>query len=200
MDIFLSYSSIDKKVAAKLRAELEKRGLSVWHGLGGAPGSDWQHQIQEGIRSADNIVILVGPRREPDEAQQATWPMAVEAAWQDPRKRLIPVLLGNAQPPSFVRNGRRVDFQAVRITDSRDLPRVVDGIVKAAKTAPESLPAARSSSLRDFAVGQVSESDPPSSSVPTKTGSFTTVSDEDRAQRRARLAEIKQFAERLKSH
>lgn len=228
MDIFLSYSAADRKMAARLRKEFEKRGLSVWHEQGHSESPpEWRRKIEEGIRCADNILVLIGARREPDEAQQATWMRAVEAVWEDSRKRLIPILLRDAEPPAFVRSGSRSSLQAVRIAEPGDLSKVVDRIVGVVQSAPEDLSPARplrsggsagrelpeatspdaplpkekspgSFKMKAAPAGAGSSSSP--DSPPVKTGGFTSVSAEDRAQRRARLAEIEQFAERLKSH
>ncbi len=150
MDVFLSHSAADMKLAERLTRSLKGQGLSVWfdgHEL--APGSDWQHEIEEAIRSAKNVVLLIDRQREPDEVQDFTWRAALEAAWQDARKRLIPVLRRGAELPKFVLSSRPSDeIRVVRLEDARALRGVVETIVelangntkRAAGPPPDELP------------------------------------------------------------
>jgi hypothetical protein len=127
MSVFLSYSSADRKLAEQIREELNRQGLSVWVDTELTPGTKWHDSIDKAIRSADQIVVLVGPKSGADEAQQFTWRTALEAAWQDSGKRLIPVLLRGADLPPFLSTR-----SYVRLDDSRgvnDLARAVVELV-----------------------------------------------------------------------
>ncbi len=134
MDVFLSHSTADKKLAERLTKGLEGQGLSVWfdgHEL--SPGSDWRHEIEEAIHSAKNVVLLIDRHREPDDVQDFTWRAALEAAWQDARKRLIPVLRRGAELPKFVLSGSSGKaVPIVRLEDARALRGVVESIVQLA--------------------------------------------------------------------
>src|SRR5436853_5160453 len=115
MALFLSYSAANKKVAERLRRELEREGLSVWSAQNATSDSDLRRQLEDAIRSAEAILVLVGPR-DPDKVQQFTWQEALEAVWKDPGKRIIPLLIGDAKIPTFVfSNG--VPSNAIRISD-----------------------------------------------------------------------------------
>ncbi len=103
MDVFLSHSAADMKLAERLTKGLEGRGLSVWFdGRELSSGDDWRHEIEEAIRSARNVVLLIDRQRKPDDVQEFTWRAALEATWQDERKRMIPVLRRGAELPGFV--------------------------------------------------------------------------------------------------
>lgn len=137
VDVFLSYSAADQKLADRLRRGLDAHGLSVWFDSQLNPGSAWRHEIEEAIRKADHIVLLIG-HREPDEGQQLTWRVALEAVWQDPEKRFIPVLHHGADLPAFVVSGSSRDsaIPVVRIEDGRNLRDVVETIVDIVKGEP----------------------------------------------------------------
>lgn len=111
LDVFLSYSDQDHRFAEKLGEELRAHGISTSsmlesHGV----GEDWQQQVKRAVTSADAVVVLVDSKHTPDPHQQFEWSAALEATWADPSKRLIPLLLRNAEPPSFL-----ADKQACRV-------------------------------------------------------------------------------------
>jgi hypothetical protein len=80
-----------------------------------APGTEWQREVENTVKSADAVIIIVDAKGEPERNQQFEWRTALEAEWENPGKRLVPVLLQNAELPSFlskkqglrVRNPRR---------------------------------------------------------------------------------------------
>ena len=179
MHVFLSYPAADRKLAERLRDELNRDGLSVsafdarkWAGV------EWRKQVEPMIRAADDILILVGPRRSPDEAQQLEWQMALQAVWLDPRKRLIPVLVRDAAPPPFVFGDYAGDeTKVIRLLDPKD----VHGAAEAIRTA-----------LRR---GESDEPRPPDS-VEMGTKADYSIGIEEARQERIR--ELKEFAERLR--
>jgi hypothetical protein len=130
MDAFLSYSSADKKLAKRLREELTKDGLSVWWDDDSIKsGEAWRRQIREAIRSSDYILVLAGPRDRVDEAQDFTWRVAIETVWQDPSKRLVPILLRDAELPAFIRSGTSGKIRAIQVEDPRDVESVAQAVL-----------------------------------------------------------------------
>lgn len=130
MDVFVSHSRAESKLAKRLSDELKDRGLSVWFDCEIEPGGNWRNRIEEAIRDADHVLLLIS-RREPDEIQQLTWRTALEAVWEDPEKRLIPVLHRGADLPAFVLSGSPgSEIQALRLGDPQNLHPVIDAIVK----------------------------------------------------------------------
>jgi hypothetical protein len=181
MDIFLSYSSADRKVAEGLREELGRQGVTVWSDPGNS-SLDWRGRMEDGIRSADAILVLVGPRDGTDEAQQLTWRAALEAVWQDPSKRLVPVLLKGAELPTFVHSASSGEIQAVQVENSRDLR-------SAAQAISEVVSGSRGVD-RSFGV---------SYGEPRSRSAFSfSVPQNGREERLARLSEMKQAVESLK--
>ncbi len=184
MHVFLSYSAADHKFAERLREELRRHGLSVWIDKEDLkPGSEWQQQIQDAIRSADDILVLVGSQSTDDPTQQLTWQAALEAVWQDPHKRLIPVLLRDAPLPAFVyADSSGVETRVVLFVNPRDLSSTVSAILLALQ--------------RNGVDNGASNSVPIPDSVEIE--SKGTQAYELEEARSDRLLEIKQHAERLK--
>jgi len=59
-------------------------------------------ELERAIDAAPAIVIMIDAGHRPDVHQQMAWSAALEADWQDPGKKLIPLLLGEAEVPSFL--------------------------------------------------------------------------------------------------
>ncbi|MBQ0961729.1 TIR domain-containing protein [Ideonella sp. 4Y11] len=58
--VFLSYSSIDARAAARLRDGLTQAGVQVLDQTGVTPGEPWQEALANMIARADAVVTLVG--------------------------------------------------------------------------------------------------------------------------------------------
>ncbi|MES1243829.1 MAG: toll/interleukin-1 receptor domain-containing protein [Acidobacteriota bacterium] len=132
MHVFLSYSAEDRGFAKRLGDELARQGVSIWLDQDQlVPGRPWREEMEKAIRSCDDILILVGPH-DTDTWQQHTWREALEAAWQDPRKRLIPILLeGAAVPPFVYGDAAGKDAPLVQILNPQDPRGAADAIVHA---------------------------------------------------------------------
>jgi hypothetical protein len=105
MNVFVSYSHQDQRQARTLIEGLEASGISTVSAAGDfMQGQEWERGIGQAIRSADAVVLLVDSKHEPDPLQQSEWRAAVEAGWEEPNKRLIPLLLGDTEVPSFLSN------------------------------------------------------------------------------------------------
>jgi hypothetical protein len=186
MTVFLSYSSTDKKLADRLRRELMRQGVAVWSDTSLAAGSEWRGRIAEAIRSAEAILVLVGPKGEADEAQRSTWQEALEAVWQDPGKRIVPILVQDAKVPTFVYSAD-VPFQAVRV----DHPQHLEGAARAVARilAPTAKVRGVDADEIDLGIDIVS----------VKTGyGIESNPAEIEAERAERLSEIRRYAEHLK--
>ena len=149
MHVFLSYPAANQKLADRLRAELSREGLSISaFDARERAGVEWRKQVEPMIRAADDILILVGLRKNPDEAQQLEWRVALQAAWQDPRKRLIPVLVRNATPPPFVFGDYAGDdTKVIRLLDPRDVRGAAEAIRKALQRGSSDVPGLGSEEL-----------------------------------------------------
>lgn len=112
--VFLSYALQDRELVQKLIDALEAGGIEAFSSARTLDtGTEWQH-IEQAIKAADAVVVVVGSKGEPDRTQQFEWRVALEEKWEKPGKRLIPLLLRNAPLPSFL-SGR----QGLRVRDPK---------------------------------------------------------------------------------
>jgi len=206
MHVFLSYSHADRSLAARLRRGLEAQGL-VFNEPSESPGAgtSWRQQVEQAIRSADAILLLLSPSQKVDAPQQLTWRLALQAVWDNPSKRWLPILLKNAKLPPFVRSGAAgKDVRAIRIRDPKDLGPAVQAILQtlglraAARWAP-----CGPLEKEPFVVFR---GDDFSSRIPLDERAiqrdlieiYPSVTDEDRAQWQERLSEMRKYVEQLK--
>lgn len=135
-DAFLM-ASTQEELEEKLDRALRDHGLSIWSRAGKPElGFPVRSQLEKAIHEARNVVALIGPESRMTERQSLERAIVLEAIWRDPGKRLIPLLLGNPELPSFVRAAsnwtRRV--VAIRIEDARrDWGRAISDLVQILK-------------------------------------------------------------------
>lgn len=100
-DVFISYAWNDRAVASSLAAALQDAGLRVWwdaHQL--QSGGRWAEQIEEGIRSADILLVLVS-----QQMLQSEWALrelrlpSFTSALEDRAITVIPILLEDCNLP-----------------------------------------------------------------------------------------------------
>src|SRR5262249_29470188 len=105
LNVFVSCSQRDRRQARTLIKGLEASGISIISAAEDLSAGDTRDsEIGKAIRDADAVVILVDSGHEPDAFQRAEWQAAVDAGWEEPNKRLVPLLLGDAEAPSFLSN------------------------------------------------------------------------------------------------
>ena len=91
--------------AEKLSESLENKGISTWTDFKSIrPGQRWLEEIQRALDDAKYFLIVVGPKNRVGEWQDREWQGALQRTWTDPDKRIIPVLVDDATPPSFLKN------------------------------------------------------------------------------------------------
>jgi len=111
-DVFLSYSSKYRQHAEALAKELQALGASAWlDSKDLVPGRPWEEEIRKAINDARLIAFLVEPSS-PAEKVQQEYMAALEHSWSDNDKVLLPILIGDAEPPSFLRH-----VQALRVRE-----------------------------------------------------------------------------------
>lgn len=105
MNVFVSYGAASRYWAKRLMADLAQHGIQVWaDAINLTPGLSFVEQIEQAVRRVDAIILLITTPTPPDEKQNLTWQAALEAVWSDETKRMIPFLLGDAEPPAFTRS------------------------------------------------------------------------------------------------
>ena len=135
-DVFVSYSSSDQKWADRLYQALSEQGFATWFDRSRLePERQWGSEIKDAARGAHDIIVLVPRSGEPDEDQSREARAVLEAVWSDPDKRVIPVLMGKADPPGFLRSAVGGEVNAIRIEDpKRDWGRAMNDLFKVLKS------------------------------------------------------------------
>jgi len=83
------------------------------------------------LDEATYFLIVVGPKNSIGEWQDREWQGALQQTWNDPKKRIIPVLVEDASPPVFLKN-----WGSVRVRPGR--PEWIDRIYDAVNgTTPQ---------------------------------------------------------------
>ena len=125
MDVFISHSRRDKGIAERLAVDLQNRGLSVWLDLWSMrPGESFQAAIDNAVRDARSIVLLIDSPVRSSESQRFEWRKALESAWSDPDKQLLGLLIGTSDSPPFLAGWRVLKIEP----EGRDWDRVVDQV------------------------------------------------------------------------
>ncbi|MEM9927210.1 MAG: toll/interleukin-1 receptor domain-containing protein, partial [Cyanobacteria bacterium P01_D01_bin.50] len=63
LDVFISYSRADSDFARKLNDKLQEQGKTTWFDQESiASGSDFQQEINRGIKACDNFLFILSPR------------------------------------------------------------------------------------------------------------------------------------------
>lgn len=111
--VFVSYSRDDQAAARSLASELDAQGNEVWlSGDALVAGKRWADQTSEAMRSANVVVLLIGS--EPSDWVRNEWSQALGESWRkDSPVTVVPVVLGDAEPPAFLR-----DRQMIRVDDT----------------------------------------------------------------------------------
>jgi hypothetical protein len=105
VEVVLSYSAASEDIAKELSRALPKRGVTTWSDVEHvAAGQNFREEIERALRRARGVVFLIdsGWKRQP--RLQNYWSTVLEGTWENPRKRLIPVLIEDAEAPAFLRD------------------------------------------------------------------------------------------------
>lgn len=175
VDALIIYAPSIRMWAERLDATLLNAGLSTWIDYRDLKTgiSAWD-QAGEVILRVKNIVVLMGPKDDRTDRQRIVAPAALKGVYASPEKRMIPLLLGDAKLPVFVRaaahwTGRPIP--SLRIPDPvRDWDRAVADLIEILK----------------------GEADPMAKGVVIDT------TEEDRRLRQERMEYIRQVVEEMK--
>jgi TIR domain len=122
-EVFLSYSRRSQKHAVDLMRELMALGVS-FSAASNKTGAGDEGEIFKEIKDARVVAFLITPHSLVD--QEYEYMAALEHSWSDEDKVLVPVLVGNSEPPSFLRHA-----SVLRVKGQKsDWPRVAKTIGK----------------------------------------------------------------------
>jgi len=188
--VFFSYPHAERALADRLRSRLVEQGIELEvfdsSNLEAASGPEG---IDQHLRSADAVVLMINPRSKLDAPQQRVWRSVLAAAWENSDLRILPLLLRDAELPPFVQSAAPgSEVQAIRIQDESDLDRTVEAVREKLGMLENPTPSGA----------------PPKSGVARcqSPASFSLEiypsADGGRDVRRERLSELRVFAEQLK--
>lgn len=143
MKVFLSHSDASATHGARLGELLAAEGIEpVGARSVVRPGEDWATAIEQQVKDADALVFLIEPEARGDALLQKQWQLALQESWSAPDKPLIPVLLGDAELPGFLKNR-----QAISVASEQDLGTVAQLVASGLSTGERfaHLPAAEES-------------------------------------------------------
>jgi TIR domain len=107
--IFISYSRDERDLAHRLAAELRNSGAKPWLADDDLrPGSSFGDAIREALDRSDAFVLFIGT----DASDWARFERSevLKRAWTDQDAVILPVLVGDADPPGYLR-----DLVALRV-------------------------------------------------------------------------------------
>ena len=104
---FISYSRTDASVAAKLKADLRKEGISAWVDVEDIPaGAAWDDTIAKEIEDCTHLLLLVS------RASVESSNVSDEVGYaRDKRRPVLPLLLDNAPIPFRAHRAQAIDFK-----------------------------------------------------------------------------------------
>lgn len=98
--VFLSYTSKDRGLAAEILQILSDRGMRVWDDQQQLmAGSNWEREIKDALEKSDSMIALLGPY-----SFRSSWIRSeLNHAMFDERykRRLLPVIIGAAKDDVF---------------------------------------------------------------------------------------------------
>ena len=106
-DVFLSYHSGDAAWIAQLKTALEARGIRVWLDSEQIrPGDQFPRALANAIGLVRAVVIALSPGSIASPWVEEEYNLALAH-----RRHVIPVLIGDAEPPGFLKGRTWVDFR-----------------------------------------------------------------------------------------
>jgi hypothetical protein len=129
--VFISYSADAKRWAERLSSSLRREGVGTWSDFENlSPGERWSQQLQQALDQAKFYIIVLGPRKVMRDWQDREWQGALERTWSNPEKQIIPVLIGDAVAPPFLRN-----WASIRVGPGRNELSVVKRLAEIVKNS-----------------------------------------------------------------
>lgn len=105
-NVFISYSHTDHNMAVQIASLLAKEGLNIWIDVEDIPpGENWRNAIDDGLKTAEVLLLLVTPESMASAEVQGEWNYFL-----DEKKPIIPILLRPTELPSRLRLIQWIDF------------------------------------------------------------------------------------------
>lgn len=105
--IFISYARKYEEFARKIAASLSGVGVKVWLDVQSIPaGMNWSHAIQEGLDTADMMIVIITPESLESRNVESEWQYFISEG-----KPVIPILLISSKINFQLRQLQYIDFQ-----------------------------------------------------------------------------------------
>jgi hypothetical protein len=155
--VFVSFGADAADVAQRLTAELAVHDLELV-AVNPSDGIRGPQTVHRAVAEADAVVFVVDEGSVRDTRLQMEWRVAVDQSWSRPDLVLIGVLVGDVEPPSFLR-----DRVTVRLSDGdgsasgvREILARLSGATSDEAARPEQAAQSRSA-LREMRLGEIGE-------------------------------------------
>lgn len=99
-------------MARELAKCLEENGYEAWYDAAEVQPGERSADLRDAIVEASGVVVLVDG--EADREQRDEWRRALEASWEDASLRIVPVVMGDAELPGWLRG-----IQAVEVPEGQ---------------------------------------------------------------------------------
>jgi len=117
--VFISYSHDQRELAHRVADELRQHGADTLLADELHAGSDLQGWMRDALDHAKAVVVVVGTERSAWNRFELS--EVLKRAWADDDVFILPVLVGDADPPGYLR-----DLHALHVdSDGRGIERVV---------------------------------------------------------------------------
>jgi hypothetical protein len=114
---FISYSRADKDFALELAKELRSSGFLIWFDQLDIPtGSRWDDEVEKALENCEIFMVILTPDSMASDNVKDEIGYAI-----DGKKRILPVLLKNANVPFRLRRFQYVDFTKLSYDEGIDL-------------------------------------------------------------------------------
>lgn len=106
MQIFISYSRVDKDFALALVDRLNEYMVTVWIDLRNIPhGANWDMEVQKGLEASDVLLVLLSPDSAVSENVADEWSFFISKD-----KPVLPLMVRPCEVPFRLSRRQRVDF------------------------------------------------------------------------------------------
>jgi len=133
--VFISYSRNNKDFALELAKELRASGFNIWFDLLDIPtGTRWDDEIERALEQCEIFMVILTPSSTKSDNVKDEIGYAIDSG-----KRILPILLKDANVPLRLRRFQHVDFTDISHNEGIDrarqlLRKLID---ESARSAPE---------------------------------------------------------------
>jgi tetratricopeptide (TPR) repeat protein len=119
-DFFVSYTSVDRAWAEWIAWQLEAEGYTVvvqaWDFI---PGKSWTHEMQQATATAERVVAVLSAAYLESEHSEAEWEVFQAKDPLGKRGLLLPVRVGEVDPPGLLKTRIYVDLVGKDLASGR---------------------------------------------------------------------------------